>query len=217
MMMSSQENAEQYESLGLKDLNRLNNDLLLRVVQKCSPNQLMSVENRLASTGRRLDTNELWHKHVIQTFPNSESMNIFGDSWKQLYADLEKKNQERQLKVGMRLREKYDNSNIEKKSKQIKVIDPRARPVPRKFTSSPTTSRTYTSSSSSSSSPRSSSSSSSSYSSSSTSSSSNSNAGIKARLNDAKPSGRLMAKVLKEHKKSGPKPQGNVKVTLFKQ
>ncbi|EFA82509.1 hypothetical protein PPL_04197 [Heterostelium album PN500] len=87
----------------IKQIDKINDVLLLRVFEKCSPGQLASLETKLIN--RKIDTSDLWKKHCNISF------NVYkvehGLTWKSMYSKLEREYQEKKNRIGQVLRKNY--------------------------------------------------------------------------------------------------------------
>ncbi|GAM24360.1 hypothetical protein SAMD00019534_075350 [Acytostelium subglobosum LB1] len=165
----------------IKNIGLINNELLIRVFEKCTPSQLGALERKLSH--REIDTGFIWRRFCVVEF-NVETLEHGVGSWKAYYNKLQNDYQERTTRSIRALRSQYNEKENEKKSKQIKVISmPDNRP---RASGGGGGGRSYSSSSysvgrSSSSSPK---------------------ASTSRQAPAASTTGKLMAKVLKEHRRS---------------
>jgi len=105
----------------IRDLGKITDKLLVIILDKCPPAQLISIERRI---GRPIDTEELWRKHCFNTTFLDPAYTLDSNStWKHLYTVLEQQYEEKKKKTGENLRKIYDSAANSKKSKQIKVLN----------------------------------------------------------------------------------------------
>ncbi|KAM9960417.1 hypothetical protein ACTFIW_009557 [Dictyostelium discoideum] len=181
-----------------KDLGKIPDELLIPILDKCTAQQLATVESRI---GRYVDTEELWKRHCHIISPEIRHTLKDDESWRDLFTILEREYQNKTKKTGEALRKIYNNAANNKKSKQIKVLNDVVTPTASKRWSG-TVSKTPSYKQSGSSSPGKYSNGSP-ISRSESSSSGSSGGGSGSYGNVFKPSAsnqpKLMAKVLKEH------------------
>ncbi|KAF2069019.1 hypothetical protein CYY_009659 [Polysphondylium violaceum] len=120
----------------IRDLGKINDKLLVIILDKCPPAQLTLIERRI---GRVIDTEDLWRRHCFNTTFLDPAYTLDANStWKQLYNVLEQQYEEKKKKTGENLRKIYDSAANSKKSKQIKVLNfnPSTIPAPQRSFSS---------------------------------------------------------------------------------
>ncbi|EGC30759.1 hypothetical protein DICPUDRAFT_157468 [Dictyostelium purpureum] len=112
----------------IKGLGRIPDKLLIVILDKCPPQQLIAIENKI---GRNVDTEELWKRHCFNLSPNQSVSPEDNDveTWRELYVVLERNYLDKARKTGDKLRNTYNNAAKNRQSKQIKVLSEAETPV----------------------------------------------------------------------------------------
>ncbi|KYR01454.1 hypothetical protein DLAC_01435 [Tieghemostelium lacteum] len=136
----------------IKNLSNLNDDFLVRLLEKASPQQIILTE---AKIGREISAEELWKKHCFNTSFVPPDYEVEEDqTWRSLYQQLTEQYEEKRKKTGDNLKKLYSSAENQRKSKQIKVLTEVVTPPTYRSTHSVPKTSSSSHSSSSTSSPR---------------------------------------------------------------